>query len=265
MASPKPRVLDTPNIRNIFGKLALTNYYQVDFSGLAANGGSTKLINHLKETTFKDADDKLIVNKFITNDAGLLCVDASLPSSSFATAEVKDNFMGVTQEFAHTRIYTDSDFTFYIDTDYFLLRFFEGWMDFISGGGERAQIDLAPGYYRRFVYPDDYKVNALTITKFERNYKIENSSVLVYTFVNAFPKTLTPVAVSYGSADLLKVTVSFNFDRYIVERKYIAQDIELLQQQFIRQLGNRSTNIPGTTNFGLTGAGTASELNQGLA
>lgn len=264
MASPKPRVFDTPDIKNLFGKLALTNYYQVDFSGIVANTGSQNLIKHLQNTTFRDEGDKLIINNFITRSAGLLCVDASLPSSSYATAEVKDNFMGVTQEFAHTRLYTDADFTFYIDNDYFLLRFFEGWMDFIAGGnsadlGEPAAGTVAnTNIYRRFNYPDDYKINSLTITKFERNYKIENTNTLVYTFINAFPKTLTPVSVSYGSADLLKVTVSFNYDRYIVQRKSVSADLELLQKQFLRQLGQQSLIGSGFNDFngspGQTGA-----------
>ena len=34
---------------------------------------------------------------------------------SLATGEVRDNFMGIPQEFAHTRLYADVDFTFYID------------------------------------------------------------------------------------------------------------------------------------------------------
>ena len=72
-------------------------------------------------------------------NSGLLCSSASLPGTSLATAEVKDNFMGVSQEFAHTRIYTDIDFTFYVDHDYNNLRFFEGWIDYISGGSEQDQ------------------------------------------------------------------------------------------------------------------------------
>ena len=34
--------------------------------------------------------------------------------------------MGVPQQFAHTRFYTDIDFSFYIDEDYTLLKIFEG-------------------------------------------------------------------------------------------------------------------------------------------
>lgn len=261
MASLNPNVFEIPEIRTLVGQLSLTNLYQVNFSGFAGVNGSRALINHLQNTTFRDVEDKIIVNDFLTRDLGLLCSDASLPSSSYATAEVKDNFMGITQEFAHTRIYTDADFTFYIDKDYAILRAFEGWMDYISGGSEEPQ-SFKPGYYRRFVYPDDYKINALTITKFERNYKSEDSLILVYTFVNAFPKTLTPVSVSYGPADLLKVTVTFNYDRYLVERKFVSQDVELLQRQYERQL-SRFTG--GGTLIGNGTADEARKINQNLA
>jgi hypothetical protein len=63
-----------------------------------------------------------------------LCADATLPTSSFATSEVKDNFQGINQQFAHTRLYIDSDFTFYVDYNYNMIKFFEGWMDYVSGG-----------------------------------------------------------------------------------------------------------------------------------
>jgi len=41
--------------------------------------------------------------------------------------------------------------------------------------------------------------------------------------MNAFPKGLTSIPVSYGSADLLKVTVTFNYDRYVVIRKKLSE------------------------------------------
>ena len=37
-------------------------------------------------------------------------------------------------------------------------------------------------------------------------------------FKNAFPKSITSLPVTYGTADLLKVTVNFNYDRYVVTR-----------------------------------------------
>jgi hypothetical protein len=205
------------DIRNYVGNLAQTNYYQVSFSTPTG-----RLNKHLKDyANFGNDID------WISRNVGLLCSDASLPTSSFATSEVKDNFIGVTQEFAHTRLYTDVDFTFYVDSDYKMLRFFEGWMDFISGTSEVSQNpdsnavnkekkDRTKGnYYRRMNYPNEYKISEMYITKFERDY---GSNVLEYNFINAFPKAITSIPVTYGPAELLKVTVTFNYDRYTLNR-----------------------------------------------
>ena len=188
-----------------FGNLSLNNQYQVHFAGF-----NTSIINYLRNNLgIINADD------FISRQMGILCFDASLPASALATAEVKDNFMGVPQEFAHSRLYTDIDFTFYIDKDYTLLTIFEGWMDYITSGAEEDVDDLQKPFYRRLKYPDTYKVSSMYISKFEKN--VDRG--ITYQFINAFPKSITPIPVTYGSADLLKVTVSFNYDRYIVNRK----------------------------------------------
>jgi len=163
--------------KQTFGNIAFNNHYIVNFSSLKPT-----IIRYLERSTgFSDIDE------FISRTSGLLCSDASLPASAFATAEVKDNFMGIPQEFAHTRLYTDIDFTFYVDNNYTMLRFFEGWMDYISSGSERQGV---------------------------RNYDRE----IQYQFMNAFPKSVTPIPVTYGEAELLKVSVSFNYDRYIMKR-----------------------------------------------
>jgi hypothetical protein len=200
------------------GNLAQTNYYYVNMSL------SSALKEHFKKSYIGDATI-LTIENFITK-LGYLCSEASLPTTSYATSEVKDNFIGITQEFAHTRLYTDLDLTFYVDADYQVLRFFEGWMDYISGGNSPQQGEPAAGssrdhnIYRRFNYPNDYKLDTLQIMKFERDYR----KVLEYTFVNAFPKSLATVPVSYGSADILKVTVTFNYDRYVVQRTDLYQE-----------------------------------------
>ena len=188
-----------------FGKLSLNNQYQVHFAGF-----NSSVQNYLRNNVgILNADD------FISREMGILCFDASLPTSALATAEVKDNFIGVPQEFAHSRLYTDIDFSFYVDQDYTLLRIFEGWMDYITSGAESEVGDLQKPYYRRMRYPDTYKVSSIYISKFEKNL----DRALSYQFINAFPKSITPIPVTYGSADILKVSVSFNYDRYVVNRK----------------------------------------------
>ena len=200
----KMGLLNKTNIAN----LALTNQYQVNISGITGD---------LKDYI---ADQYEVSKEYLNGGIGIMCSEASLPTSSFATSEVKDNFQGVNQQFAHTRIYIESDFTFYIDRDYNVLKFFEGWMDYISGDNSVAKVNRTDetNYYRRFNYPMNsdssigYKAGVLSITKFDRNYDNE----IVYEFINAFPKGMTSIPVSYGGADILKVSVQFAYDRYLL-------------------------------------------------
>ena len=180
---------------------ALNNQYQVDIN-INGAGDRRRLINYISKN-YK------VNRRWIVENVGIACYDATLPTSSYATAEVKDNFHGINQQFAHTRLYVDSDFSFYVDHDYKVLRFFEGWMDFISSGGSTSESEN--NYYRRMQYPSAYKCDGLTITKFDRNI---NSSI-THQFKNAFPKAIQSIPVQYGPADLLKVTVTFAYDRYI--------------------------------------------------
>ena len=208
MANNLVKAITMRDAREIIGNPALTNNYLVEIPQLSTNmvdNNNSKLANHI--LTY----GRLTDDQFVSRKLGLLCSDASLPTSSYATAEVKSNFVGVTQEFAHTRLYADTDFTFYVDKNYDSIKFFEAWMDYISGAAAPQSTDK--GYFRRMAYPDYYKVSEMSITKFERNISGEQ---LKYTFINAFPKSMTAIPVAYGAADLLKVTVSFNYDRYIM-------------------------------------------------
>ena len=186
----------------IIGPLAQNNHFLVTFSSLTP-AVESYLTRYTRVTNIKN---------FLSQNLGILCSDASLPTSTLATAEVKDNFMGVPQQFAHTRFYTDIAYSFYIDEDYTLLKIFEGWMEYISSGANDNVDQDHRAYYRRMKYPDSYKCNTMYINKFEKNYK----RTLRYRFVNVFPKSINAIPVQYGTADILKVSVNFNYDRYIV-------------------------------------------------
>jgi len=148
----------------------------------------------------------------------LSCSEASLPGSSLATHEINNDYTGVTERHAYRRLYDDRvDFTFYVDRDYLQIRLFEVWMRFIAGEqlsfGEKTDVSF------RSPYPKQYKASAIYIKKFERDFGIKKGSnrVLTYTFVNAFPISVTSMPVSYDSSQLLKCTVSFTYDRYFVD------------------------------------------------
>ena len=222
------------DMRELVGDLSQTNYYMLSFSTL-----NSTLMSYIQKRIGFQED----VRNFLSRKTGLLCSEASLPTSSFATGEVRDNFMGIPQEFAHTRLYTDIDFTFYVDTNYVNLKIFESWMDYISGGSEAEISELDENYYRRMRYPDNYKVQTMFISKFERDF----NSQIDYQFINAFPKLVTAIPVSYGAADLLKVSVQFTYDRYIVNPKGSIKKSQVSGFNDITRVSNDSTTSDRTT------------------
>ena len=102
-------------------------------------------------------------------------------------------------------------------------------MDYITGvDNKRTYKDPYASY--RMSYPSTYKRN-MFLTKFEKDHftrdfsetrggsRSTSRTVLDYTFVNAFPLSLTAIPVSYEDSQVLKCSVSFNFVRYVMERK----------------------------------------------
>ena len=203
--------------RREISKLSLNNQFQVSIGSLPS--GVQSYLNVIG------------VNwRWIAENAGLMCNEATLPTSSFATAEVKDNYHGINQQFAHNRIYVESDFTFYIDQNYNMIKIFEGWMDYISGDDINGD-PASPTFFRRFNYPNGnggtggYKASTMSITKFEKNENNGRRPSLTYVFYNMFPKSIISIPVAYGAADLTRVTVTFQYDRYYIDNN-IAHSIK---------------------------------------
>ena len=190
---PSIQTLTNQNVRAEYeGGFARQNQFQVFITnGWGTQGSSTPFIQHLQNTT-NNAVYGFSWNTTFQKKLSFSCSDATLPTSTYATGEVKDNFQGVPQEFAHTRINTDIDFSFYVDRDYTVLTFFEAWMDYVSGGnsnqlGEPSiySNNNVSGYYRRFNYPNNYKnQNGFHIKKFEKNYAVSGATSVNYQLIN---------------------------------------------------------------------------------
>jgi len=158
----------------------------------------------------------------------LLCAEATLPGSNLATLELTSDHTGVTERHAYRRVYDDRiDLTFYVDVDNYLpIRFFETWIKWIANESKAVDESIGAGldtpqYNYRFKYRDQYAVDGLKITKFERsNYgsgiKGAKATPLTYGFVKAYPISISSMPVSYDSSSLLKCTVSFTYMRYYV-------------------------------------------------
>ena len=230
---PNIQTLTSKNVRNTLGEggFARSNLYQVYIeNGWGTDtAGKQPFIEHLKIPNLApiygfdwDSEFKRLLS--------FSCADATVPSSTYATGEVKDNFQGMVQEFAHTRINTDIDFSFYVDRNYKVLMFFEAWMNYISGGNSNEleepslySENVGSNYYRRFNYPKFYKnASGVYITKFERNYNVAGATQITYQLIDAFPKSVSSIPLRYGDAEVTKVTVTMYYDRYRVWRQNVS-------------------------------------------
>jgi hypothetical protein len=209
----------------------------------------------------------------------LTCVDASLPGSSVATLENSGDYMGITQKMAYRRMYDDTiDFTFLVtqDSRYLQIRFFESWIRYIVGESEATGNGIRnDGFYSRVRYPSQYQSSEIQIAKYEKSLGSGNDSIspaIIYKFVNAFPKSISSIPVSYEASDLLKVTVSLSYDRYYVTQESFLQDLQFTnilrqrQTEFERFLSRQTTSILDGVrqpiDFGLVGAGTEAEASR---
>lgn len=183
-------------IKSTVTKLAQTSHFRVNFGGLPG-----PLRTHLLS--------RGVGPIFVGDNLSLLCSGASIPASSFATADINGNFMGVMEKMAHTRQFTQIDLEFYVDRDYQVIKFLEHWMEFISSGS--YQNPTSDGYFFRMQYPSLYKTSQTNIIKFERDYR----RTIQYTFFGLFPLAMNSIPVSYDNSGILKASATFNFDRYV--------------------------------------------------
>jgi hypothetical protein len=63
-------------------------------------------------------------------------------------------------------------------------------------------------------YPKDYKSDMTKIIKFDRDYNVE----IEYNFFGLFPLALNSVPVNYNGSDTLKMSATFNYERYVCGR-----------------------------------------------
>jgi len=217
MGAPQPTVRSISSIKDKLMQPALTSHFECYFPlptllASPADGTAAYFIGE----SLKVVDNELI---------SISCSDASLPGSSLSTHELNNDRTGVTERHVYRRLYDNAaDFTFYVDQKYTQIRLFEAWLRYIAGEQITGSDKLYDSY--RVKYPKSYKTT-IYISKFERNIGKPNKqtassvspagggSKIVYSFFNAFPSNITSMPISYESSQLLKVTVSFIYDRYV--------------------------------------------------
>ena len=125
------------------------------------------------------------------------------------------------------------------------------WMDEITGG-DKSTDRMAKNYSYTMEYPDDYTADqGLIVRKFERDYD-QGGAQLQYEFVRTFPKNISSMPVNYDSSDLMKVSVSMSYIRYVINELQSPAAVEanfisnILQQAgFNNNFGSLINNAPG--------------------
>tara|TARA_B100001287_G_scaffold21844_1_gene16017 strand:- start:644 stop:1345 length:702 start_codon:yes stop_codon:yes gene_type:complete len=207
MPGPVPNVFRTGQLKSKILNLSQSSVYQVKIQP------PPKVKDFIAESgrNFKyDKDGE---------DMELLCSETTLPGTSFSTHEVTNDFAGVTEKMAYRRMFDATiDMTFYVDKEYGVIEFFDGWMDWISGmnrnspvAGDERELYRRNSANYRFNYPNTYKA-PIYLTKFEKNLSDRQMS---YEFVDAFPLNVISIPVSYAQSEILKLSVSFAYTRYI--------------------------------------------------
>ena len=207
----KPKVRKVADIKAKLLNPALTSHFEVQIP--LPNGAVRAQLESIRPDGGEQQDA-----------LNIRCTNASLPGSNLATLELNNTYHGVTQRHAYRRVYDDRiDLEFLVDADDYLpIRFFEKWIDSImlqTQGGEGNESPVSQSYSYRASYSDDYVCpSGLKIVKFERTGKNGDytGSALEYTFVNAYPFTISSMPISYDSSSLLKCTVSFSYLRYVI-------------------------------------------------
>jgi hypothetical protein len=228
-----------PGVMDLLGKLSQTSQFKVTLYFGDSTGG---------QDPNQDLNAWLVNCGIFGNNRAVkyefMCNETALPGASFSTLEEIGSRQAVSETFASRRVFDPVTMTFYVDSEYGVIRLFEEWMNFINpiynqdgarGSNTGGQIGQTSGeQFYRFRYPSSYKRN-IAITKFERNFVLsgdqnnaefqETPDFLTYQLINAYPINLTALPVTYEGSTITKTTVTFNYDRYIT-LKHKGSDVQ---------------------------------------
>ena len=222
-----------------FGNItpALNNNYDVMINFL----GNDQLRGFINQHGFYDqnggADSSFNPGTYLA----LFCSEAVLPGSDIQSGSVDGLRQGVSQNYATFRRFPDVILTFYSQTDYYTNDVFNAWMEFISPTrladgtfgqsiDDRVNHSSTGAAYRRMKYPRSYKCN-MEITAFSKDtnddfsklnktsrFNLKLPSSITYHIINAFPTSIVAAPLAYGRAELIKTTITFNYEQYFTQR-----------------------------------------------
>ena len=202
-------------------------------------------------TKFKDH----ITNQLFGGSAGVMdeyfkfmCNEAQLPNVNSATGSINGLYLGIgSNDYPHTRIFTEIGLSFMLDANLTALKFFNAYHAFIFGDYWSYEDDTrsvvenantfmdgnslrAPNRTNRLAYANDY-VCDIYITKTEQGpLNATERKPMTYVLERAYPYAIDAVPLQFGPTQLSSVNVNFKYERfYTVDRniKSIKDDAKL--------------------------------------
>lgn len=153
----------------------------------------------------------------------LMCDEANLPGSQFATGEINGLYTGSGQyKYPHTRMFNDLSLSWVCDANMTPLKFLNTWMDSIYDDGYTTilQTDATDTRYRarnrntRLTFPDQYTMSC-SILKAEKNKDSELGRPSIRYFLEGvYPYAIDSTPLSAGTTQLVKVSANFYYERW---------------------------------------------------
>jgi hypothetical protein len=126
----------------------------------------------------------------------LFCESAQLPGQSLAT--VPNRTFGEMRETPYDRLYEPITLNFYVDRAMHVKYFFDKWMDSIYNPATRKF-----SYYSDYTY--DITIDVLDIQN-NTNYRV--------ALFEAYPKSVSAVALDQNNKDIMKLSVTFQYKNW---------------------------------------------------
>jgi hypothetical protein len=218
-------------IRNLIataGGVASSNLFKVTFQEDNRGGKKSENIVFPKLRSVLPGFDKSQLAGDSTDGQearwiSLMCDEANLPGSQFATGEMNGLYTGSGQyKYPHTRMFNDLTLSWVCDANMTPLKFLNTWMDSIYDDGYTTILQTTPKdtEYRvrnrstRLTFPDQYTMSC-SILKAEKNNESELGRPSIRYFLEGvYPYAIDSTPLSAGTTQLVKVSANFYYERW---------------------------------------------------
>lgn len=199
-----------------------SNISQYKFDGLAPANKFHILLNAPSKVT-------PYVSAIASREIQFFCDTINLPGKNLNTYDHRPQGYGQVHKMPLSRAPENVTCTFYCDSKYQIMKYFQGWLDYIIEGTNATPSQTLTGgrQYREIAYQEDY-ITTLIARSF--NYAgdsggdifgtgvpnpLSPGSGIEYKFYNCYPVQLGAVSVGWEQNDsILRVPIEFSYSHY---------------------------------------------------